>query len=275
MVSKAYETLSNRTQKAQLDSQLALVLSNQKHVNGDGGGEGSGSFWTFCPYCFYVYEYDEVYEGCCLRCQNETCRRAFHGVSLCSLPRTELEKGQYFGCFGYFPLGFSPTEGEAKAKFESWSPIVGLFPVRRVRKTCAGRMDLDGDDGNNNNTSAHCVEILDDSDESEAPQHENENQHVGMNMEGPNAALEGDRPRMMKKKTVAWNAKKLMGKGRSHEGANDPGGRSEHRHAGENYDFGGVHDVGMGSACDLGGDDVKFFEEDGEIFVGLGPDGAL
>lgn len=212
-----------------------------------------------------------------MRCQNGSCRRAFHGVALCSLPRMELEKGQYFGCFGYFPMGFSPSEGkEGKGKFESWSPIVGLFPVRRVGKTRAGKIDLDDDSNmNNDNNNAHCVEIMDESDESEAPQHDNQNEHVEINMEAPNAGP--SKPRMMRKKTVAWNAKKLMGRGRGNEGGNDHGERSSgYGHEDETYDgFGDMHDVGMGSGCDLDADDVKFFEEDGEIFVGLSPDDAL
>ncbi|CAK7339627.1 unnamed protein product [Dovyalis caffra] len=61
------------------------------------------SFWTVCPYCYYMYEYEGLYEDCCLRCQNQNCNRAFHGVSMPQPSADMLVQGkdQY-----YF---FSPT----------------------------------------------------------------------------------------------------------------------------------------------------------------------
>uniref|UniRef100_A0A803KX97 J domain-containing protein n=1 Tax=Chenopodium quinoa TaxID=63459 RepID=A0A803KX97_CHEQI len=239
LIWKAYECLCDPTKKTQFDSKLIGQRRESEHE--DGGDEEMGNnFWTFCPYCFYMFQYDRVYEGCCLRCQNQTCRRAFHAVALNSLPKMELDKGQYFSCFGYFPLGFSPENGVGK--FDSWSPIVGLFP------------------------------IADESDESEND-HEVNGENVGSNVEGMNVG----NGRATKRKSVARNARKLMGKRRRrNEGvaANGIGG-FEDEGVDQDSVFEGGHggDVGVGSGFEQ--DDMAFFEENGEIFVEFGPDSVL
>lgn len=282
LVWKAYDCLSDPTKKTQFDFQL----SGQRRETDFGEGEETGSFWTFCPYCFYMYQYARVYEGCCLRCQNQTCRRAFHGVALNSLPKMELDKGYYFSCFGYFPLGFSPEagNGEKDGKFDSWSPIVGMFPVRRIGKTRAGRMDLndDGDDNIANVDAANdgCytdfIDIADESDElgnDEGMKGENFGSNVGMNVDGVNVG----KPRMMKRKSVAWNARKLMSKGRrSNDGVAANGSQGCYGDEGKDEEYGLEDDDGVaGGGSDFGTDDMAFFEENGEIFVEFGPDGAL
>ncbi|KMT09263.1 hypothetical protein BVRB_6g133630 [Beta vulgaris subsp. vulgaris] len=267
LVWEAYDCLSDPTKKTQFDSQFSGEKGGFNEV------EKMGSFWTFCPYCFYMYEYSRVYEGCCLRCQNQICRRAFHGVALNSLPKMELEKGVYFGCFGYFPLGFSP-DGLKKGnnKFDSWSPIVGMFPVRRIGKTRAGRVDLNGEDDDDNNgvgVGNEFIEIPDESDESENDQGVNGGES---NVEGGNVG----KTKMMKRKSVAWSARKLMSRGRrSNEGvaANGYGGYGKEGEGGE-YGFGGDYG-GVRGGSGFQSEDMAFFEENGEIFVGFGPDDAL
>ena len=64
----------------------------------------SGTFWTACPYCYRLYEFPRVYEGCCLRCQN--CERSFHGISIPSLPPLVPGQDAYYCCWGFFPMGF-------------------------------------------------------------------------------------------------------------------------------------------------------------------------
>ncbi|RYQ98661.1 hypothetical protein Ahy_B07g086431 isoform C [Arachis hypogaea] len=68
------------------------------------GQNRSGNFWTACPYCYRLYEYPRVYEGCCLRCQN--CDRSFHGISIPSLPPLVPGQDAYYCCWGFFPMGF-------------------------------------------------------------------------------------------------------------------------------------------------------------------------
>ncbi|KAE9607873.1 putative DnaJ domain-containing protein [Lupinus albus] len=38
------------------------------------------SFWTMCPYCWYLHEYERKYEDCTFRCGN--CQKTFHGVEV-------------------------------------------------------------------------------------------------------------------------------------------------------------------------------------------------
>ncbi|KAK9678857.1 hypothetical protein RND81_11G237200 [Saponaria officinalis] len=252
----AFDCLSDSSRKADFDAHLVKCMSGN-------GAEVSG-FWTFCPYCFYVYEYDRVYEGCSLRCQNCVCRRVFHGVALTSLPKMELDKGLYFGCFGYFPIGFSPAKQEP-SKFESWSPIVSMFPSNM--KPPSSGFDLNHDlDGTN------FIEILDESDESEAGGVQ------GASFEGNVPGVDRDRPRGMRRKSAALNARR---KRRSNEGDAATSASIDRLFSDEGADF--VEDFGMdndhggrggggGDVGDLNEGDMAFFEGDGEIFVGFGSD---
>ncbi|KAL9245607.1 hypothetical protein vseg_019236 [Gypsophila vaccaria] len=264
-LNSAFTCLSDSSLKADYDAHLENCMS------GSGSGSHNAGFWTFCPYCFYVYQYDTVYEGCSLRCQNLECRRVFHGVALTTLPKMELDKGRYFGCYGYFPMGFSPgDEGDqAKAKFAEWSPLVTMFPAD-MKPPPSGGFDLNHDlDGPN------FVEILDDSDESEA----------GANVRG----VDQDRPRGMRRKSVALNARR---KRRNHDAdgaATATTASIERLFSDEDADFAqgfgmdndhavgggrrrGGGGGGGGDVGDLNEGDMAFFESDGEIFVGLGSD---
>ncbi|XP_062164862.1 uncharacterized protein LOC133871422 [Alnus glutinosa] len=86
------------------------------------------SFWTMCPYCYNLYEYPRVYEGCCLRCQN--CRRGFHAVLIPSLPPQVSGQEAYYCCWGVFPMGFAIGNSDNVAKsaavaesgYPNWMP---------------------------------------------------------------------------------------------------------------------------------------------------------
>ncbi|KAE7999969.1 hypothetical protein FH972_004343 [Carpinus fangiana] len=98
--------------------------------------EDTETFWTLCPYCYYMYEYEKVYEECCLRCQN--CQRAFHGVSIKSPPQSVLVgEEKYYHCgWGCFPLGCEKgAENDGEGKND------GVQENARMRnvKTKAGR----------------------------------------------------------------------------------------------------------------------------------------
>lgn len=105
-------------------------------VEGVGGGDGDfnghnhhqpppssnklSSFWTACPYCYILYEYPGVYEGCCLRCQN--CQRAFHAALIPSLPPMVPGKDAYHCCWAFFPLGFTTNGKTSGTGFPNWMP---------------------------------------------------------------------------------------------------------------------------------------------------------
>ncbi|RYQ98663.1 hypothetical protein Ahy_B07g086431 isoform F [Arachis hypogaea] len=91
LVADAWAVLSDPIKKSNYDKQRQ-------------GQNRSGNFWTACPYCYRLYEYPRVYEGCCLRCQN--CDRSFHGISIPSLPPLVPGQDAYYCCWGFFPMGF-------------------------------------------------------------------------------------------------------------------------------------------------------------------------
>lgn len=93
LVSDAWAVLSDPAQKAQYDEGF-----------NDGLGRGPGNFWTACPYCYNLYEYPNVYEGCCLMCQN--CEKSFHGGSIPTMPPIVPGKEAYYVSWGMFPMGF-------------------------------------------------------------------------------------------------------------------------------------------------------------------------
>ncbi|KAB2045143.1 hypothetical protein ES319_D01G140200v1 [Gossypium barbadense] len=86
------------------------------------------TFWTACPYCYRLFEYPRVYEGCCLRCQN--CERAFHAVLIPTLPPLVPGQEAYYCCWAFFPLGFVSGSQDGGGKqptgFTNWMPP--MFP---------------------------------------------------------------------------------------------------------------------------------------------------
>ncbi|KAK7321267.1 hypothetical protein VNO77_31742 [Canavalia gladiata] len=85
----------------------------------------NSTFWTACPYCYRLYEYPRLYEGCCLRCQN--CQRSFHGVAVPSLPPLVPGQDAYYCCWGFFPIGFvagdfASSDKEAAPEAQAPSP---------------------------------------------------------------------------------------------------------------------------------------------------------
>ncbi|GER41898.1 chaperone DnaJ-domain superfamily protein [Striga asiatica] len=63
------------------------------------------TFWTTCPYCYYMYEYPRIYVDCAMRCQN--CKMTFQAVVIPSPPPVPEGQDAYFCCWGFIPLGFS------------------------------------------------------------------------------------------------------------------------------------------------------------------------
>ncbi|OMO57608.1 hypothetical protein COLO4_35236 [Corchorus olitorius] len=88
------------------------------------------TFWTACPYCYRLFEYPRVYEGCCLRCQH--CERAFHAVLIPTLPPLVPGREAYYCCWAFFPLGFvagsegGGGRGKQPTGFPNWMPP--MFP---------------------------------------------------------------------------------------------------------------------------------------------------
>ncbi|XP_020239411.1 uncharacterized protein LOC109818378 [Cajanus cajan] len=64
-VREAWSVLSDPERKARFDREIQGATA---------------SFWTMCPYCWFLHEYESRYEDCTLRCAN--CRKTFHGASV-------------------------------------------------------------------------------------------------------------------------------------------------------------------------------------------------
>lgn len=133
------------------------VEEQEERVDPPVDNDGS-TFWTACPYCYYMYEYPIVYSDCTLRCQN--CKRAFQGVAIPSPPPVVNGKDGYFCCWGFLPLGFSVENWEKnKGAATSWTPFSPMFTcpqgfngskanaTKRSRpKSSAPRVYVDDDD---------------------------------------------------------------------------------------------------------------------------------
>lgn len=117
------------------------VNRREEYRRKDGSSDdGALSFWTACPYCYYMYEYPSVYADCTLRCQN--CRKAFQGVELPSPPPIVDGQDAYFCCWGLMPLGVSMEILERnRGKGGKWTPFSPMF-------TCPKGMGSNGKAGN-------------------------------------------------------------------------------------------------------------------------------
>lgn len=101
------------------------------------GDEGSDStFWTACPYCYYMYEYPGVYKDCTFRCHN--CKRAFHGLKIESPPAAIDGKDAYFCCWGFIPLAGFMSHSEMEKKRLAWSPFSQMLPCSPAVKSRKG-----------------------------------------------------------------------------------------------------------------------------------------
>ena len=132
-----------------------------------------GTFWTACPYCWNMYEYEEGYEDCALRC--EGCRKVFQGVAVKPPVREETvvvdgKRREYYRCNASVPLRYyevSEMNGEEEEEEEEDKNFGGenivyisdddvVFgeegakgaDVRNVRCN-NGRVELQGNNGNN------------------------------------------------------------------------------------------------------------------------------
>ncbi|KAK4367012.1 hypothetical protein RND71_014892 [Anisodus tanguticus] len=113
VVLQAWSVLSNPTQKTRFDNGLKMKTKEKVGTF----TSNSKTFWSVCPYCYYVYEFLKDYEDCLLRCQNDKCKRGFHALPIVGPPPPPevAAKGEYY-CFGFSVLGI---EGKSL-----WSPFV-------------------------------------------------------------------------------------------------------------------------------------------------------
>ncbi|KAG6436315.1 hypothetical protein SASPL_101209 [Salvia splendens] len=117
----------------------------EEEMEAEGNDDGS-TLWTACPYCYYMYEYPNLYADCTLRCQN--CKKAFQAVVIPSPPPVVDGQDVYFCCWGFIPMGFSMENWEKnKGAASSWTPFSPMFNTRMPpRKSPAPRIYFDDDE---------------------------------------------------------------------------------------------------------------------------------
>ncbi|KAL5063355.1 hypothetical protein RYX36_025092 [Vicia faba] len=109
----------------------------EKELKGEAEVVSPASFWTMCPYCWYLHEYEKKYEDFTLRCGN--CQRTFHGSPVKPPePESMVEgKEQYYCYHMSLPLRYPVDEN---CSFE-----IGGNGGRKMRiKTVANRSKVKG-----------------------------------------------------------------------------------------------------------------------------------
>ncbi|KAG4179139.1 hypothetical protein ERO13_A10G087866v2 [Gossypium hirsutum] len=146
--------------------------------------DDKSTFWTVCPYCYHMYEYEKKYEDCCLVCQS--CRKGFHGLAVAPPPEHVLMNGEvteYYRGYGFFPLGYSGD--------------VFLRDKKQVGEGDNGKKPV-------------VVEISDDSDDEKKGMNVKD---VGGNVKAESLSNVEGKVVMKRVKSVLKNPKKVMGRG--------------------------------------------------------------
>ncbi|CDP01554.1 unnamed protein product [Coffea canephora] len=267
-VVKAESVLFDPDAKAQYDNGLKMTQKNS--------GNGGGTFWTLCPYCYFMYEYEKMYVDCVLRCQNSKCRRAFTAVAVAAsaAPPPELvEEGKYT-CYGFSPLG--PNNGSGGDSGEErgkswWAPFVSMGqypgPVRANEEKVDVRTNVDSKSEKSNGF----IEISDD-ETAGREKIERGGQGNGVN---------NGKVVMKRKKMAAIGKKKLMGKGirvvgnhsLSAEGGEGIGFKAGGNEANANTSPGNEANAntsgGVTEGCNE--EELEFCAGDDDIFVAVNP----
>ncbi|CAA0831796.1 Chaperone DnaJ-domain superfamily protein [Striga hermonthica] len=289
LVLTAWSVLSNPEEKARFDEELRKTLSAS-----DGGGcssrNSADTFWTICPYCYYVYEFERAYEDCCLRCSNEKCRRVLHAVAIGGPgpPPDVVEKGQYT-CAGFIPLGISGGGDGGEKLWSPFEPLVG--PACNV-----------GDQNAASNGKGAVIDVSDEvmvgreGDETVCSEFQDLSHGKRMkfaveaseygemkDFNGEGLARENEialmergvkEGRMMREKSVPWNSKKLMGRGVKIDenqanlifGSGESGDSNVTESSEEGLDFVFGGEMTNGFEIESG---VEFFEGDDDVLIGL------
>uniref|UniRef100_J3LPF9 Uncharacterized protein n=1 Tax=Oryza brachyantha TaxID=4533 RepID=J3LPF9_ORYBR len=84
----------------------------------------SPEFWTACPFCCFVHQYQRELIGRALKCPNESCRKGFVAIEISTPPTIVPGTEMYHCAWGFFPLGF-PTSADLNG---NWKPFYKMFP---------------------------------------------------------------------------------------------------------------------------------------------------
>ncbi|GER27303.1 chaperone DnaJ-domain superfamily protein, partial [Striga asiatica] len=281
LVLTAWSVLSNPQERARFDEDLRKTLSAS-----DGGDCGADTFWTICPYCYYVYEFERAYEDCCLRCSNEKCKRVLHAVAIGGPgpPPDMVEKGQYW-CAGFMPFGISGGGGGGEKLWSPFEPACNMGDQNAAGNGKGAVIDVSDDEMLGREGDETVGREFQDLSHGKRMKFEVEASENGdmkdVNGEGlvrENEIRQMERGvkegRMMREKSVPWNSKKLMGRGVKIDenqanlifGSGESGDSNVTESSEEGLDlvFGGE----MSNSVEIESG-VEFFEGDDDVLIAL------
>ncbi|XP_062187826.1 uncharacterized protein LOC133891123 [Phragmites australis] len=115
-VQEAFADLSDQLKSAPADPPPAPASAD--------ASAAADAFWTACPYCCHVYQYQRALVGRALRCQSSWCRRAFVATEIPTAPPIVPGTDMYYCAWGFFPMGF-PKAADLST---NWKPFCPMFP---------------------------------------------------------------------------------------------------------------------------------------------------
>ncbi|KAG4921432.1 hypothetical protein AAZX31_18G134300 [Glycine max] len=137
-VREAWCVISDPTRKARFDKEIEESAR-------------TASFWTMCPYCWYLHEYERKYEDCTLRCSN--CQRTFHGAAVPPPPLEAVVAGkEEYYCYHMslpvrYPVGERCRfggEGNGARKRMRVKTVANRMKMKRFVDANNGESDNDG-----------------------------------------------------------------------------------------------------------------------------------
>ncbi|KAL5198714.1 hypothetical protein ABZP36_002226 [Zizania latifolia] len=113
------------------------------------------AFWTACPYCCHVYQYQRALMGRALRCPSTGCRQAFVATEIPAAPPIVPGTNKYLCAWGFFPMGF-PKAADVST---NWKPFCPMFPWNssspQQAPADAGNVNKQNDENNGGNINVN------------------------------------------------------------------------------------------------------------------------
>ncbi|KAM0827983.1 hypothetical protein ACQ4PT_067844 [Festuca glaucescens] len=89
-----------------------------------GASAAADTFWTACPHCCHVHQYERALAGRKLRCPSAGCRQPFMATEIPSAPPIVPGTNMYYCAWGFVPMGF-PKAADVST---NWKPFRPMLP---------------------------------------------------------------------------------------------------------------------------------------------------
>ncbi|KAL6656981.1 hypothetical protein ACP70R_004761 [Stipagrostis hirtigluma subsp. patula] len=115
------------------------------------------AFWTACPYCCHVYQYERELVGRALRCQSAGCRRAFVATEIPTAPPIVPGTDMYYCAWGFFPMGF-PKAADLSTNWKPFCPMLpGSSPLPQPSSAGTGSVGVQNVENNGVHVSTNAT----------------------------------------------------------------------------------------------------------------------